>query len=197
MPVCNPGRIAYQNISLLLGPRQPQGSHQIAQHERPDAIAPRVVQLARAFKGIRHRGGVLSGDALDPEQRSSDLRCRRALLEAVSECLQTIVEARLVLGKASGHMEGCVVRHGHNDIARVADLTQIPPHRVAEIRRDMELALARSAIAGRNASSQVTRAMITATGCTSRPRTCWTHAEIAAARGHPAASAAASFNRIA
>lgn len=113
-----------------------------------------------------------------------------------SQGLQAVIEARLILGETGGHMQRRIVRHQHHHIARVADLPQVPLHRVAEIDRDVQFALAlgdrlsQRRKPGDAGDDHCDR-------CTSRPRTCWTQAEIAAARVHPAASAAASFSRIA
>jgi hypothetical protein len=63
-------------------------------------------------------------------------------LQAVGQGLQAVIEARLILGKAGRHMQRRVVRHRHHDIARVADLPQIPLHCIAQIYRDVQLALA-------------------------------------------------------
>jgi uncharacterized protein (UPF0248 family) len=58
-------------------------------------------------------------------------------LQALSRCLQTVVEARLILGEACRHMERAFVRHRDDYIPCVADLTQVPLHRVAKINGDV------------------------------------------------------------
>ena len=140
-------------------------------------LRPRVIKLAEANIRIRHRRGVW---AATPSIRSSERSTCAGVAPSCKPCvsgLEAVVEARLILGKTGRHVQTAHRPALNTTTSRVSPtLPQVPLHRVAEEDRDMQ---ARLSVLNRwrpSASSQVTRAMITATGCTSRPRTCSTQA---------------------
>ena len=138
MPIRDPGRVAQHHIRLLIGSREPQRTHEVAQHERQSRSGPHLAGLSAARRYRPSRWPSRRSPAVCVAAVARPRMAPEHLQDLLQEPAIQLPSFAWLSANPAGTMSGGSPRDIHAQFIHIQGLPATPLQRVTQKNRDVQ-----------------------------------------------------------